>query len=227
MSKCIKLEDFYTLNFKGCMNTWRCIPLRIIHTLMIVSLFAFLTACVENNSLQNGERKDAIPRNVSVKNSDNQNTNRKSNLQIANRLAQIAKSIPKVKNARAVVFGNYAIVGIDVDANLDRSEVGSIKYSVAESLKHDPYGAQSIVIADPDLNERLKEVGEDVRAGKPGQGILNELADIAGRVMPEIPKNIVEPSNPNQAPEKPKKTLNDSQGKQLNKEQEKQSNQHK
>ena len=79
--------------------------------------------------------------------------------------------------------------------NLDRSEVGSIKYSVAESLKNDPHGARAVVVADPDLNARLKEVTEDIRIGEPIQGILNELADISGRLMPEIPADLVNPKS--------------------------------
>ena len=61
-----------------------------------------------------------------------------------------------MNDATAVVLGPYAIVGIDVNKNLDRSEVGSIKYSVAESLKNDPYGARAVVVADPDMNARVK-----------------------------------------------------------------------
>ena len=40
------------------------------------------------------------------------------------------------------------------------------------------------------MNARLKEVSEDIRNGKPIQGILNELADISGRLMPEIPADL-------------------------------------
>ncbi|WP_272893637.1 YhcN/YlaJ family sporulation lipoprotein [Heyndrickxia oleronia] len=186
----------------------------------------FMTACANNemgqNNNQNNNRNSARP--ISVKDSNIKSVDRKTGQDISRRLVKLATSVPKVKDATAVVFGNYAIVGIDVDDNIDRSQVGSIKYSVAESLKHDPYGAQAIVVADPDFTARLKEIGQDIQSGKPGQGILNELADIVGRVMPEIPKNLVQPESPQNGTEKPKQNLNNQNEKQLNKQQEKQSN---
>ncbi len=142
-------------------------------------------------------------------------------------MVNLATSIPNVNDATAVVLGRYAIVGIDVNKNLDRSEVGSIKYSVAESLKNDPHGARAVVIADPDTNARLKEIYADIQNGKPVQGVMNELADISGRLMPEVPADIVEPSPANQNTEKPKQKLNKQEQQNLEKQQQEQSNHYK
>lgn len=131
-----------------------------------------------------------------------------------------------MNDATAVVIGDYAIVGIDIDANIERSEVGSIKYSVAESLKHDPHGANAMIIADPDLYARLQEIGEDIRTGQPIEGIMNELSDITGRLIPEIPADIVDP-NTKQETEAPKQQMNEAENKQLEKKQQEQSNYHK
>src|SRR5690606_8472737 len=48
------------------------------------------------------------------------------------RLEELAERIPEVKHANCVILGDMAIVGIDVDGNVDRSDVGMIKYAVAE-----------------------------------------------------------------------------------------------
>ncbi|MGE8206759.1 YhcN/YlaJ family sporulation lipoprotein [Heyndrickxia sp. NPDC080065] len=194
---------------------------------LILCLSALLAACANKNIGQNNNLNNNTPRTITVKDSNIRNVDRKSGQEISKRLVKLATSEPKVKDATAVVFGNYAIVGIDVDDKLDLSQVGSIKYSVAESLKHDPYGANAIVVADPDFTARLREIGQDIRAGKPGQGILNELADIAGRLMPEIPKNLIEPNNTQIGTENPNQNLNDKNDKLLEKQQEKQSNYHK
>ena len=85
-----------------------------------------------------------------LKNSYIENVDRKTGQEISKRLVELATSIPNVNDATAVVIGRYAIVGIDVNSKLERSQVGSIKYSVAESLKKDPYGANAIVVADAD-----------------------------------------------------------------------------
>ncbi|MFF2445989.1 YhcN/YlaJ family sporulation lipoprotein [Neobacillus sp. NPDC058068] len=163
---------------------------------------------------------------VNVKNSYIESVDRKSGQQISKHLVQLATSIPGVNDATAVVIGRYAIVGIDVNAKLDRSQVGSIKYSVAESLKKDPHGANAVVVADADTTARLKEIQADIKKGKPIRGIMEELADVAGRLMPEIPGDLITPS-PKKATEKPDKKLPANEEDKLKKEQEDQSNHHK
>ncbi|MBO0962575.1 YhcN/YlaJ family sporulation lipoprotein [Neobacillus sp. MM2021_6] len=168
----------------------------------------------ENNSL------------VNVKNSYIESVDTKSGQEISKRLVTLATSIPNVNDATAVVLGKYAIVGIDVNAKIDRSQVGSIKYSVAESLRKDPYGANAVVVADADTTERLKEIQADIKKGRPIRGIMEELADVAGRLMPEIPGDLITPS-PKNATEKPNKKLPENEQEKLNKEQKDQSNHHK
>ncbi|RDI47599.1 YhcN/YlaJ family sporulation lipoprotein [Falsibacillus pallidus] len=198
--------------------------------LSAIILIGLLTAGCSN--INNNKEKTAVhdqqnePRPISVQNSNKQSFKSKNGQQISKHLVNLASSIPNVNDATAVVLGKIAVVGIDIDSNVERSQVGSIKYSVAESLKNDPYGANAVIVADPDLVARLKEVKKDIGNGKPIQGIMNELSDIVGRVMPEIPGTLSD-TNPEQAPENPKKSTNDKNEKQLEKDQEKQSNYHK
>lgn len=192
-----------------------------VYLVLIISLF-LLFGC--NN------RDDDVAQNqnniVNVKNSTIQNVDKQTGQQISKHLADLATSIPKVNDATAVVLGRFALVGIDVNQDLDRSEVGSIKYSVAESLKNDPHGARAIIIADPDINARLKEIGEDIQRGEPIEGIMNELADIAGRVIPEVPADIKDPVQTKSVDDQ-KKTLNSNEKQSLEKTQQEQSNHHK
>jgi YhcN/YlaJ family sporulation lipoprotein len=196
--------------------------MRIWH-LLLASLL-FISGCNNNN-----EATEINERNlVRVKNSNIPEVERHSGQEIAQHLVDITTGIPNVKDATAVVLGPFAFVGIDVDANIDRSQVGSIKYTVAETLKDDPQGARAVVIADPDITARLKEIAEDIRNGKPIQGIMNELADISGRLMPEVPADLVEPNtSTKKTVEDPKKQLNKSEEKNLEKNQVEQSNHHK
>ncbi|AIE59509.1 YhcN/YlaJ family sporulation lipoprotein [Bacillus methanolicus] len=185
--------------------------------MLLVLFLLTISAC---NPQNDGAEKQNL---VNVKNTAIEEVNRKTGQEISRRLVKLATSIPDVNGATAVVFGKYAIVGIDVDSNIERSEVGTIKYSVAESLKHDPFGARAVVVADPDMNARLKEISQDIQNGEPIQGIMNELSDITGRLMPEVPSDMIEPK-PKNATEKPKDKLKKSQKKELDKEQQKQSN---
>ncbi|MEH7501666.1 YhcN/YlaJ family sporulation lipoprotein [Neobacillus drentensis] len=191
-------------------------------TLIFTALCLILASCSTKKELTNNENASY----VKVKNSYIESVDRKSGQEISKRLVMLATSIPNVNDATAVVLGNYAIVGIDVNAKIDRSQVGSIKYSVAESLKKDPYGAKAVVVADADTTQRLKEIQTDINKGRPIQGIMEELADVAGRLMPEIPGDLITPS-PKNATEKPDKKLNSKDKKKLEKEQEDQSNHYK
>ncbi|MBE3570366.1 MAG: YhcN/YlaJ family sporulation lipoprotein [Bacillales bacterium] len=197
-------------------------------TRLLLLAVLLLASCSGNRNSAENENHTNPSHNaplMQVKNSNPRPLERESGQRKANHLTKLAESVPNVENARAVVLGPYAIVGIDVNPNIDRSQVGSIKYSVAESLKHDPYGSRAVVVADPDMNARLREIQMDIRNGRPIQGIMNELSDIVGRVMPEIPNQIVEPKNPDRATEHPKRNLPDRQDHKLEKEQQDQSNQ--
>lgn len=186
----------------------------------LLCLSLFIAGCNTNHEAnKEGNNNGQI---VQVKNSSTKNFDRQTGQKIAQHLVSLASSVPNVKDATAIVLGPYAIVGIDVDKDLDRSQVGSIKYTVAESLKHDPNGANAIVVADPDLNARLKEIQEDIQNGRPIQGIINELADITGRIMPEIPADIIDPT----PKDKQKEKLSENEKNELEKEQNSQSNHH-
>jgi len=110
-----------------------------------------------------------------------------SNDSIAEHLTNIATSVPDVNQATALIAGPFAVVGIDVDKNLDRTTVGVIKYSVTEALHEDPYGKTAIVIADGDIRQRLKNMQTEITNGRPVQGVIDELAAIVGRYMPSMP----------------------------------------
>ena len=191
-------------------------------SLILVVSVLLLAACGVNKQATESKNQNLIH----VKNSTIQEVDRDSGQDIAKHLVELATGLPNITDASAVVLGNYAIVGIDVKSNIERSQVGSIKYAVAEALKNDPHGARAVVIADPDMNARLKEIQADIKAGKPIQGIMNELADIAGRLMPEIPADIIEPKHQDST-DKPKNKLNNKEKQNLETEQQDQSQHHK
>lgn len=110
--------------------------------------------------------------------------------EVAERLERLATSVPNVKGANCVVVGNTAVIGIDVDGDLERARVGTIKYSVAEALRHDPHGVGAIVTADMDIAHRLREIRDDMRNGRPLSGLANEMADIIGRIIPQLPQDL-------------------------------------
>jgi YhcN/YlaJ family sporulation lipoprotein len=118
---------------------------------------------------------------------------------VSERLEKLALSVPQVKGANCVVIGNTAIVGIDVDPDLDRNRTDVVKYSVAEALRKDPHGVYAFVTADLDLGERIRDIGTSVKEGRPIAGFAEELIDIVGRIMPQIPRDLTPLGNGKQA----------------------------
>lgn len=140
----------------------------------------------QRNENQNAPRVQNVQEQQNVTN-DNQAKNDQMSKQ--RHLEDLAKRIPGVNNAHCIVMGNTALVGIDVDAKLERARVGTVKYTVAEAIRKDPDGAGTIVTADVDLAQRIAEIGTKIREGHPISGFTTELADIIGRIVPQLPED--------------------------------------
>lgn len=190
---------------------------------LFVLLIVILAVSGCNNQPRNISREDDKSQVIHVRDSADLQVDRKTGQEISAHLVELASRVPNVNDATAVVLGPYAIVGIDVNSDLDRAKVSTIKYSVAESLKNDPYGATAVVIADADSYVRLQEMGRDIQGGRPVTGIMEELAEIVGRVMPEIPIDLKEPTAPNPT-EQNNSQLSKDQQQELEENQQEQSN---
>ncbi|MED1741674.1 YhcN/YlaJ family sporulation lipoprotein [Bacillus swezeyi] len=198
--------------------------MRIIF-LIFIQTAILLSACGIQNNAQNEANELPGNRPIHVKNTAQEPVNREDGQAISRRLVKITENVPGVNDATAIVLGRLAVVGIDVKDNLERSKVESIKYSVAEALQDDPYGANAAVVADPDTFNRLRAMGREIQAGRPVKGILDELAAIVGRVLPEVPNDATDDQKTN--PTKSNNDqLNDNRQKQLEKQQNDQSNKH-
>lgn len=164
---------------------------RVCLSLLIMSLAA---GC---NQAPNNGAAPSPNTNVKVQQIAPQKLDIKDPKAVAERLENLAASIPQVESAHCVVFGNTAVVGINVNKDMDRAKVGTVKYSVAEALKKDPYGVNAIVTADMDLDQRLRDIRENIRGGRPVAGFAEQMSDIIGRIIPQLPRDIKStPSNP-------------------------------
>lgn len=110
-----------------------------------------------------------------------------TDVQLRDHLENLALRVPGVKGAHCVVLGKTAVVGIDVDGSLSRSRVGTVKYSVAEALRKDHSAVNALVTADVDLSSRLAELSRHAGQGHPVSGFAAEMADIIGRIIPQLP----------------------------------------
>lgn len=152
----------------------------------------FLTSCQTNNAVPENQNNE----NILVEQSSYHENETFSNQEIATHLATIASEVPNVNDAIAIVAGPYAVVGIDIDATSERQQVGTIKFSVNEALRYDPYGKTTVVIADADMMQRLRDMRVKLDQGHPVQGVVDELAEIVSRVMPTFPIDEDQPQDP-------------------------------
>lgn len=165
---------------------------RLLPLLCSILIVSIPLGCQTNNQAKREDVAPNAPRQISYQKTEQprgeQHVVPRMN-KTANRLATIATRVPGVSRAIAIVVGPYTIVGIDVNKKLDRARVGTIKYAVAQALKKDPQGKRALVTADVDLVQRLREINKDLMNGKPIAGIMDELAEIAGRIAPQ-PSNV-------------------------------------
>ncbi|MGM8211881.1 YhcN/YlaJ family sporulation lipoprotein [Virgibacillus sp. W0430] len=192
------------------------------NTLILIIIFILFTGCQqkqEDNTLQQPNTDDRF---IEVKNSHPDEKKDFNNEQIAVHLARVASNVPHVQDAAAVVAGPYAVVGIDVAEDIDRQRVGTIKYTVTEALQEDPYGKTAVVIADGDIMARIRGMGDKIQQGYPVQGVVDELAAIIARYMPDLPINEDLPEEPDQN----KENISDKEEEKLQDIQKEQSGEH-
>lgn len=190
--------------------------MKLQRLVIILGVLFFAAGCQQNDEEPLAtEDQDNNDRIIQVKDSDPVEERDLTNGEIADHLAHVASGVPEVNDAASVVAGPYTVVGIDVDKDLDRSRVGTIKYSVQEALYHDPYGKTAVVVADADVTERIRGMGDKIQQGYPVRGIVEELAAIVGRYMPQFPINQNPPKEPDQnkqvVPEEDEQKLEDAE----------------
>ena len=149
--------------------------------LLLLLIISLITGCgqINHSTSQGGQAK--------VQQTESSSANNKNYTASADHLADLACRIKGVKKATALVVNKVAVVGITVDDKLERSRVGTIKYSVAEALKEDPRGATALVTADPGLVQRIREMNDDIHKGHPIAGNRRGIGRYCRENYPSIP----------------------------------------
>ena len=106
--------------------------------LMFLSLLLIAGGCQMKNDVT--DEKNAELNGQQFRNNVHNEINSTENKEISSRLEKATLEVPHVRAADAIVLGNYVFVAVDVDAEIERSQVDSIKYAVSERLQNDPDG---------------------------------------------------------------------------------------
>ena len=145
----------------------------------------------QNNMLPNDQNNlnntqdNRVPLDNNTPNMNNENNNNEYDETQSRRIADIAADVKGVKNATVVITGDTAYVGIDMDKDLENDETDRLKKKVADAIKDEADGIDRVYVsADVDSVQRLREIGRDVRGGRPISGFLDELTEMFRRPIP-------------------------------------------
>lgn len=102
-----------------------------------------------------------------------------------NRIYDRLASLSGVNDSTVVITGTTAVVGVDVAKNSKGTSTNDVKTRVEKAVRAADSSIKNVVVtADPDLFQRLKKVGQDVRNGRPLKGFGTEMQEIMRRITP-------------------------------------------
>jgi len=106
---------------------------------------------------------------------------------IASRLASKISHMKYVNSATVVVVGSTAYVGLDINANVEKTKTDALKRDVINVVKKSEKRITTVtVVTDPDSITRIKRIAQGIAAGKPISSFTSELAEIGRRIIPSV-----------------------------------------
>lgn len=107
----------------------------------------------------------------------------------ADNIAKAVKTVPGIKGASAVISGNNAYVGINIDVsgNIDNTaKVQNLKKQAADMVRKTDSSITTVYVSgDADFVQRITKISNGIKSGKPVEGFKDELAELVKRITPE------------------------------------------
>lgn len=111
--------------------------------------------------------------------------NTDENAMRADQISNVVNQIQGVENATVVVTGNTAYVGIDLSQNPRTGNERDIKREVAQVVKSAGRDINTVYVStEVDFMDRLRNVGEGLRNGRPVDTFTTELNEMVRRITP-------------------------------------------
>ena len=105
---------------------------------------------------------------------------------MADEAVELAEQVEGVDTAYAVVTGpSTLMVGLVLAQGIGEEEASRIEEQVADELPRRLEGVEEVVVtSNPDLVERIREIGRGVREGRPVSEFADEVDEIMDRLAP-------------------------------------------
>lgn len=101
---------------------------------------------------------------------------------LAQRLASEAQKVNGVESATVVLTGSTALVGVNLRPGADAV---AVKSEVASAIKRaDNRVKNALVSTDPELNQRIIQIGKGIAGGRPISAFAREVDEILKRLSP-------------------------------------------
>ncbi|WP_171011337.1 YhcN/YlaJ family sporulation lipoprotein [Haloimpatiens lingqiaonensis] len=149
----------------------------LITALMCVSL----TACATANKPAEEKKGDA---NINVQEEKTVTENKTLDAR-AQKIADAVNKIEGVNSSYVVISDKNALVGLDINKDYEGKIADDLRKKVEDTVKNTDKEIQTVALTvDADLTERIKNLGSDIRGGKPLSGLGTEIQEILNRIIP-------------------------------------------
>ncbi|MDA8226997.1 MAG: YhcN/YlaJ family sporulation lipoprotein [Desulfitobacterium hafniense] len=102
----------------------------------------------------------------------------------ADDIADKVAAVRGVNKASVVVVGNVALIGLDLDKDVEKGQTEAIREKAANEAKDDPRIVNAVVETDPDSVGRIQKIADGVRKGRPITEFFDEIGEFFNRLKP-------------------------------------------
>jgi YhcN/YlaJ family sporulation lipoprotein len=124
--------------------------------------------------------------NTTTPNTAPNTTSMTNNKQITMKAAAEAQKVNGVRSATAILSGKTLYIGLDLNANLEKTKSSMVEKEVLTKVKKLFSNYTVMVSSDIDTVTRIKKVSQGIAAGKPLSSFSNEIKDIGTRMTPTV-----------------------------------------
>lgn len=150
-----------------------------------------------NNSSNNSNMqltKNSQNQVTNIKNTNNLNTQTSNTSNVSSNLSQRATQIAKdinsidgVEKATVIITGETALIGLNLGDSLNDEQISNIKKLAETKTKDSNNGIKNAAVtASPEIVQRITNLANDIKEGKPISGLADELGNLIKRVTPTI-----------------------------------------
>ncbi|KGG80555.1 hypothetical protein Y919_05470 [Caloranaerobacter azorensis H53214] len=157
---------------------------------MLITVFTYGCRKSEKPNLPSPKQEDRNIIDNEIERKDLEDVEEKTGKTLSARAEKIADSIvdlPGVDDATVVITGNTALVGVDIEKELEGKVVTDLKKQIVTRVKQTDKDIKNVTVtADPDLFERIDDIAQEINRGRGMSEFADEVKEIIRRITPSM-----------------------------------------